>query len=126
MKGLPEYYNPMIMGLKASEIELTADAMKAEILQYVKWPLKVAGVEGASIYQAQGKATKGPGTRSWEDFHKQKDQKHSIDTAKISQSHRLPKGQLSNLKVQLKYKIFCKFRICPLTDYRSTKFARRL
>lgn len=52
LKGLPEYYNPMIMGMEASGIELTADLVKAKILQDVKWPLKGSGAEGA-LYTKQ-------------------------------------------------------------------------
>lgn len=36
LHGLPDHYRPMIMGLEASGIELTADVVKAKILQEVK------------------------------------------------------------------------------------------
>lgn len=39
-EGLPEYYIPMITGLRASGVELTADVVKTQIIQDVKWPLK--------------------------------------------------------------------------------------
>lgn len=47
MKGLPDYYNPMIMRLQASGMELMAHVVKAKIVQYVKWPLKTSSVDGA-------------------------------------------------------------------------------
>lgn len=36
LMGLPEQYEPMIMGLEASGTALTVDAVKAKILQDVK------------------------------------------------------------------------------------------
>lgn len=36
LMGLPDQYEPMIMGLEASGVALTADAVKAKILQDVK------------------------------------------------------------------------------------------
>lgn len=56
LKGLPEYYNPMIMGLQASGIELTTDTVKAKILQDVKWPLKSSAAEGALYTKQNQKA----------------------------------------------------------------------
>ena len=35
LMSLPEYYDPMLMGLEASGTRLTADAVKAKILQVV-------------------------------------------------------------------------------------------
>lgn len=50
LKGLPEYYNPMIMGLQASGIELTADVVKTKLIQDVKWPLNASSTEGGALY----------------------------------------------------------------------------
>lgn len=50
LKGLPEYYNPMIMGLQASGIELTADVVKTKFIQDVKWPLNASSTEGGALY----------------------------------------------------------------------------
>ena len=36
LMGLPKHYEPMIMGLEASEAKLTSDSVKAKILQDVK------------------------------------------------------------------------------------------
>ena len=38
LMGLPKQYEPMVMGLQASGIRLTADTIRAKILQDVKWP----------------------------------------------------------------------------------------
>lgn len=59
LKGLPEYYNPMIMGLQASGIQLTADVVKTKIIQDVKWPLKSSSSEGALYSKQKIKRTKG-------------------------------------------------------------------
>lgn len=58
LKGLPEYYNPMIMGLQASGINLTADVVKTKIIQDVKWPLKSSGVGGALYTKPKSKHSK--------------------------------------------------------------------
>lgn len=60
LKGLPAYYNPMIMGLQASGMELTADLVKTKILQDVKWPLEggSSSVDGA-LYTRQRSRPKG-------------------------------------------------------------------
>lgn len=49
LMGLPENYEPMIMGLEASGTALTSDAVKAKILQDVKLPSgpKTSGGDGA-------------------------------------------------------------------------------
>jgi hypothetical protein len=59
LKGLPEYYNPMIMGLQASGIELTADVVKTKIIQDVKWPLKNSSGEGAFYSKQKPRRPKG-------------------------------------------------------------------
>ena len=58
LMGLPEMYEPMIMGLEASGKNVTADTVKAKILQDVKI-IKASGVDGAFYSKPKGAKTEG-------------------------------------------------------------------
>lgn len=65
LMGLPEHYEPMIMGLEASGKAMSADAVKSKILQDVKVERgpKSSSVDGALYSSARFNSSKAAGSK---------------------------------------------------------------
>lgn len=55
LAGLPDYYKPMIMAIESSGVSISADAIKAKILQKVKQGQTIESeiIEKYKVFQLQ-------------------------------------------------------------------------
>lgn len=64
LKGLPKKYEPMILGLESSGVKLTADKVKATIMQEVKVEASTSSSEGEGAFYSNQRTSKKPVDKS--------------------------------------------------------------